>query len=118
MKQNIDISSFSGGIKCDNENCNWFDNTVTDEQYPEYLNKPCPECGSNLLTQQDLDAYINLKSTLAYINTLSEDELHRMNVEIYGEDYNKLIDPDGIYDVQIGIKDGNYDINFEKNERA
>lgn len=40
------------GIKCDT--CNWRDETVKFEDYPKWLNKPCPVCGANLLTEADL----------------------------------------------------------------
>jgi len=43
------------GIKCDNSKCNYTDPTVTYEDYPNWLNKPCPLCGCNLLTQADYD---------------------------------------------------------------
>ena len=43
------------GIKCDNPDCYFVDTTVTYEHYPEYINKPCPLCGQNLLTQNDYD---------------------------------------------------------------
>ena len=42
------------GLKCDNIDCSYEDNTVTLNQYESYLNKPCPECSSNLLTEADL----------------------------------------------------------------
>lgn len=43
------------GIKCDNKNCNYENDDVKFEEYPSYINKPCPVCGSNLLTQIDYD---------------------------------------------------------------
>ena len=43
------------GIKCDNPDCTFEDDHVKFEEYPSYLNKPCPLCGQNLLTQEDLD---------------------------------------------------------------
>lgn len=39
------------GIKCDA--CEYRDDDVQLEQYPDYVNKPCPECGANLLTEAD-----------------------------------------------------------------
>lgn len=45
-----------GGIKCDNVNCDFVDETVLISDYKEWLNKPCPKCGCNLLTQEDYDA--------------------------------------------------------------
>lgn len=52
------------GIKCDNVSCDYEDNTVTLDQYKDYLNKPCPKCGSNLLTEQDMRA-VNILVKLA-----------------------------------------------------
>ena len=42
------------GIICDNANCDYKDETVTFEEIDKFLNKPCPKCGENLLTEQDL----------------------------------------------------------------
>lgn len=39
------------GIKCDA--CEYKDMSVRFEEYGEWLNKPCPECSANLLTQAD-----------------------------------------------------------------
>lgn len=41
------------GIKCDNPSCDFIDMSVKFEDYEEWLNKPCPKCGSNLLTDKD-----------------------------------------------------------------
>ncbi|MCK5612193.1 hypothetical protein KAR91_60535 [Candidatus Pacearchaeota archaeon] len=42
------------GLKCDAKGCSYEDNNVKVEDYESYLNKPCPVCGANLLTEQDL----------------------------------------------------------------
>ena len=53
---NDDIVKFiGGGIKCDNPECDYMDETVKVEDYKNWLNKSCPKCGSNLLTQKDYD---------------------------------------------------------------
>ena len=49
MNQNIEYS----GIKCDNPECNYRDDTVLFEDYPKWVNKPCPLCDRNLLTEED-----------------------------------------------------------------
>lgn len=49
------------GIKCDNPNCDFKDMDVKVEEYKEWLNKPCPKCGENLLTKKD---YRNVKFLL------------------------------------------------------
>ena len=40
-----------GGIKCDNPSCDFRDESIPVEDYKNWLNKPCPICGSNLLTK-------------------------------------------------------------------
>ena len=40
-------------IKCDNPECDYRDDSVKYEDYPNWLNKPCPKCGQNLLTKED-----------------------------------------------------------------
>lgn len=43
------------GIKCDNPNCGWRDDTVAFD--PEWwLEMPCPKCGASLFTVQDYKA--------------------------------------------------------------
>lgn len=44
-----------GGIQCDNTACNFTDMSVKVQDYDKWLNKPCPKCSSNLLTQSDYD---------------------------------------------------------------
>lgn len=43
------------GIKCDNPECDFKDDNVKFEDYEQWINKPCPKCGLNLLTQEDFD---------------------------------------------------------------
>ena len=44
------------GIKCDAQGCDYNDDTAKFEEYDQWLNKPCPKCGANLLTETDLNA--------------------------------------------------------------
>lgn len=41
------------GLKCDY--CSWRDDTVPYSDYPASIGKPCPECGTNLLTKEEFD---------------------------------------------------------------
>ena len=52
------------GIKCDNPNCDYRDDSIKKEDYLSFVNKPCPKCGSNLLTQKDYDTVILLERIL------------------------------------------------------
>jgi hypothetical protein len=49
MRKPVEIK----GIKCDKPSCDYRDDSVTTSQYKEYIDKPCPKCGSNLLTYAD-----------------------------------------------------------------
>lgn len=49
------------GIKCDNPKCGFMDYNVTPDQYSDYVNKPCPLCGENLMTEE---CYENTKRIL------------------------------------------------------
>ena len=41
-----------GGIKCDNPLCDYVNKDVHITDYIDYINKPCPCCGENLLTEE------------------------------------------------------------------
>jgi len=49
------------GIKCDA--CSWKDMSVPRAQYPEYLDRCCPECGSPLLTLADWNLILLMEAT-------------------------------------------------------
>ncbi len=75
------------GIKCDR--CDYKDENVRFEEYEEWLNKPCPECGANLLTQEDLisvKTLVNLTNIFNEILPKPEDDKEKvtMNVEMNG----------------------------------
>ena len=74
----------NGGIKCDNPNCDFLDPNAPDDRIAEWLNVPCPKCGENLLTQEDLDSVLEFEAKIAFINSLSEAELIEMTKKIYG----------------------------------
>lgn len=45
------------GLKCDAENCGYKDKTIERKDFETSINKPCPNCGGNLLTLED---YLNV----------------------------------------------------------
>ncbi|ENK0558023.1 hypothetical protein AB2T19_002832 [Clostridium botulinum] len=53
MKQAVELNI--KGIKCDNPDCDYRNDKVEFKDYKNWLNKPCPKCGSNLLTKEDLE---------------------------------------------------------------
>lgn len=64
------------GIQCDA--CDYKDETVNVEDYENWVNKPCPECGANLLTEADYQNVQFLIQIAAMANSflppLQEDE--------------------------------------------
>lgn len=78
-----------GGIKCDNKACDFNDMAVPFEDYGKWLNKPCPKCGSNLLTQQDFDILKVLMDVTGIINEVMPEakegeELYKMSADFDG----------------------------------
>lgn len=55
------------GIKCDN--CDFKDTSVRFEDYNEWLNKPCPKCGANLLTWED---FISTKALILAVDIINK----------------------------------------------
>jgi len=77
------------GIKCDNSNCDYYDMEVPFEDYDNWLDKPCPKCGMNLLTQED---YNNIKMLICIKDFVNEnivyedggEEKVKLSVEMNG----------------------------------
>lgn len=57
-------------VECDNPKCDYVIVNETKEMVDidQYLNKPCPKCGENLLTEKDLKDYKSLKRALDWSN--------------------------------------------------
>jgi hypothetical protein len=76
------------GIKCDAEECDYIDESITVEDYPNWLNKPCPECGANLLTQDDLNFVELMFGVANLVNEMypevSEEERVEMPIHLDG----------------------------------
>ena len=62
------------GLTCDNTECD-YQNDVPFEEYENWLNKPCPKCNENLLTQDDLDTTLALNALAKMFNELSDEEV-------------------------------------------
>jgi len=58
------------GIMCDNSACNYRDDSVQVSEYKDWLNKPCPQCGANLLTKADFKNIRKLIGLKRIINFL------------------------------------------------
>lgn len=69
MRKLIEISKKSL-LVCDNEKCDYEIPYSEEEEKMviKYINKPCPECGENLLTAEDYLTHEKLMNTVKWIN--------------------------------------------------
>ncbi len=77
MEKHIEFSQ--SGIKCDNPECDFRDDEVKEEDYKDWLDRPCPKCGANLLTQEDYENSLKFEAAVNFINTLSPEDLEELS---------------------------------------
>jgi len=70
MKQQQNVKLNIKGIKCDNPICDYKDMSVEYSDYPKWLNKPCPKCGENLLTEADYKTLQDLVDVVDLVNSM------------------------------------------------
>lgn len=103
------INFISGGIKCDNPECDFVDQEVKIEDYIFWLNKPCPKCGSNLLTQADYD---NVQMLLNFVDIINE------NKDIFQEIEDTQNNSDKMSTITFNMDGtGNMDIEILKGDK-
>jgi len=109
--KNIEIQG-NCGIKCDNPKCGYVNRETPDENIADWLGVPCPDCGENLLTQEDLDSSIALRKSIDFINSLSPEQLEALTqtMGIDPKDWENISN-EATVDVHNGIK-------FEFKEKA
>lgn len=66
-------------VKCDADGCNYTEDIPTSNKMTDYINKPCPKCGANLLTYEDYLRYEAAINAVSLINEMSEDELKELS---------------------------------------
>jgi predicted RNA-binding Zn-ribbon protein involved in translation (DUF1610 family) len=71
MKKNIEL--FGGGLKCDNPECDYVNMEIPRSEYEKWINKPCPKCGENLLTEDDYMKSQFLESLVDMVNEMDLD---------------------------------------------
>ncbi|MCK9574825.1 MAG: hypothetical protein WC979_02780 [Candidatus Pacearchaeota archaeon] len=112
-KEKVNVEIESNGIKCDNPKCGWQDNTVlwtdADAVIAEWLNKPCPQCGANLLTEADAALIKTLYDIISQVNEMDESKLKEFAKIAEGEDFGEVvratIEMNGTGNVEFNIKD-------------
>ncbi len=80
MEQRIEVTGH--GLKCDNPSCDWTDPTVQVDDYPQWLNAPCPKCGENVLTEEDLNNTLMLRNIAKLFNSIPEENFEEFLKEI------------------------------------
>ena len=83
--ENIETTK-SGGIQCDKSGCGWSDDLVPVEDYENWINKPCPECGSNLLTQEDYDKTQSIIHAIDTINSMTPEDMEALTKNLSSDD--------------------------------
>lgn len=109
------------GLQCDS--CDWKDMDIELEDYAEWVNKPCPKCGANLLTEESYNSVISLKKATNFLNTMSEDDLKKFEEDFINnatsEEMNRaieMLEGLGNMDIEENINEGmtiNIDIDKE-----
>lgn len=89
MKNNGNVKI--AGIKCDNPKCTYRNDSVSFDDYHLWLNKPCPLCGQNLLTEKD---YKFCKRLMFLANLLPAAKQgaprSKVSFHLHGEGSNKM----------------------------
>lgn len=73
-KKELNIELSGCGVFCDNEKCTWESPLVDRKQYIDWVNKPCPLCGENILTEQDYQQSKQMEVIIDFLNTLTPEE--------------------------------------------
>lgn len=87
MKDAIEMNI--GGLQCDNPKCNYNNMDIKVEDYEQWLNKPCPKCGDNLLTEEDYRNTLFLIKMVEVANSIypkreDSEEVATMTVKMNG----------------------------------
>lgn len=83
-KKNVEIQE--SALKCDNSNCDWTGPDINFPEYKEWVNRPCPKCGENLLTMDDYERVEILRITMEIVNSMSIEELEAISGHVTCEE--------------------------------
>ena len=80
------------GIKCDNPTCDYNDMSVKLEEYPEWVNKPCPKCGENLLKEEDYKMVLDMLAATEILNMYTLEEIKNIEASMTPEEIDSSLD--------------------------
>lgn len=81
-----------GGLKCDNPSCDWNDMSISFDEYPNYINYPCPECGDNILKEEDYQQLLQMQNAVHTLNSMSEEDIQKMLLNLSPEEMDAALD--------------------------
>jgi ssDNA-binding Zn-finger/Zn-ribbon topoisomerase 1 len=84
--QNVEVLR-EGGLQCDNPKCDYTNTDIAFEDYKDWIDVPCPECGENLLTEGDYGRALALRETIKMINSIPPEML---------ESFSKTLPPEAL----------------------
>ena len=84
------------GLKCDQ--CTYRDDSVQFSEYEKSINKLCPECGGNLLTQTEYDQCVKYYAMVEKYNRI--------------QNITKWFNPLTYFRLLFGIKQKKYELIF------
>lgn len=88
MRNIIEVES-KNLVVCDNQKCDYEVPNTENDNLKDYINKSCPKCGENLLTQNDYNTYIALQKYVKWVNkwfswlTIFEGKNQRKSVGVH-----------------------------------
>lgn len=100
------------GIQCDATACDYRDDNVKREEYPDYLNKPCPKCGESLLTPEDYRMMQVIENAAKMVEQMSPEMLEKVSQEM-----NAFLSPEQLEQLKQIEESGatNAHVRFELN---
>ena len=104
-KETKNIKHMFCGLVCDNPNCDYENPEVAFEDFKDWVDRPCPKCGENLLTEEDYHISQALNSFTELFNLIPKDSLEKyleerknnLSEQDSGE-FRKLLDEMGVKD--------------------
>lgn len=108
-KKNIEL--ISGGIVCDNPNCDWRDNSVNSSDYKNWIGATCPKCSSIVFTESDYNESVKIMAMVELINSMTIEEMETIAKmsDLHGKDFKEQLksipffkDAEGIDEIEEG----------------
>jgi len=107
------------GLKCDNPNCDWNDMSIEFDDYPNHVDTGCPECGENILKNDEYQELLQMKNAVEALNKLSDEEIQAMIANLSPEQMDAALDQMNhmkkMFDVRTDNGDGTETLSSSDN---